>query len=63
MDKTVVIDIVPRLINDALNRSSGAYRANDEHAGRRHYQRFNRLWDQAIARIDLYCTEDWEKVS
>lgn len=59
----VVIDIVPRLINDALNCSTGALRANDKRTACEHMKRFDKLWDQAIARTNLYTTDDWEKVS
>lgn len=61
--ETTVIDILPRMMNDALNRMNGAYRANDEEAGAAHFQRFNKLWDQALERQKEIDGSTWRKVS
>ncbi len=49
MTKAVVIDALPRMMNDALNRMNGAYRANDEEAGAVHFERFNKLWIKLLS--------------
>lgn len=63
MSATKIIDILPRMINDALNRMNGAYRANDEEAGAAHFERFNKLWDQALERQKVVDASEWRKVS
>ncbi len=61
MDK--VVDILPRIMNDAMNRMNGAYRANDNDAGEAHFRRFNKLWDLAVERQSHFDTSAWGRVS
>jgi hypothetical protein len=63
MTKAVVIDALPRMMNDALNCMNGAYRANDVEAGAAHFDRFNKLWGQALERQKALDISEWRKVS